>query len=53
MAIKDFIVNDKSPRFYQYYPRLFQNYFKVDDKIVKQLSEAGYLYYHSILKLIC
>lgn len=44
--------SDRSPAYYQYYPRLFKDYFDEvsDDKIVK-LSEAGFLYYHSTLQL--
>jgi squalene-hopene/tetraprenyl-beta-curcumene cyclase len=42
--------NDKSPKYYQYYPRLFHNYYEdVDDDIVLDLSDAGYLYYQSTL----
>jgi hypothetical protein len=41
---------DKSPEYYQYYPRLFYKYFEsIDKKIVNDLSEAGYFYYLSIL----
>ncbi len=46
------IRNDKSPKFYHYYPRLFKVYFRnIDDKTLKVLSDAGYLYYQSILKI--
>lgn len=45
-------INDKSPEYYQYYPRLFTSYFKsVDLDTVGNLSKAGYIYYHSILCL--
>ncbi len=48
-TIKD---NDTSPKFYQYYPRLFESYFtNVDKKTIEKLCDAGYLYYHSILCL--
>lgn len=41
---------DKSPKYYQYYARLFFNYFNnLDIKIVEDLCNAGYLYYQSIL----
>lgn len=47
-----FIRNDKSPKFYQYYPRLFKAYFRnIDNKTLTMLSDAGYLYYQSILKV--
>lgn len=39
-----------TPEFYQHYPRLFSSYFKsVNNNTVKELSEAGYYYYQSIL----
>ena len=39
-----------SPDFYQYYPRLFSNYFSpVKEDTVKDLSDAGYFYYQSVL----
>ncbi len=42
--------NDKSPEYYQYYPRLFYNYFKeINNSIIHDLSNAGYLYYQSTL----
>jgi hypothetical protein len=41
---------DKSPVYYQYYPRLFYKYFEdIDKKIVETLSEAGYYYYQATL----
>lgn len=46
---------DKSPSFYQHYPRLFAKYFnefnEVLEKQVDALSRAGYHYYHSVLCL--
>ena len=50
MDIDQIKSKDKSPKYYQYYPRLFNRYFNsVDDKIIGTLSDAGYLYYQSIL----
>jgi len=51
MNIKDSLIrNDKSPKFYQYYPKLFSAYFDdVSEDKINKLSEAGYLYYHSTL----
>ncbi|MCJ7467959.1 MAG: terpene cyclase/mutase family protein [Maribacter sp.] len=44
------IENDRSPKFYKNYPRLFSNYFDaIDEEILCQLSQAGYLYYHATL----
>jgi hypothetical protein len=44
------IENDRSPSFYKNYPRLFSNYFDaIDEEIIGQLSQAGYLYYHATL----
>lgn len=41
---------DKSPKYYQYYPRLFKEYFKdIDETTILMLSDAAYLYYQSIL----
>ncbi len=41
---------DRSPQYYQYYPRLFHSYFSnIDNEIVNKVSDASYLYYHSIL----
>jgi hypothetical protein len=41
---------DKSPKYYQYYPRLFQAYFsEVPEQYMNELCDAGYLYYRSIL----
>ncbi|MDV3928938.1 prenyltransferase [Elizabethkingia anophelis] len=43
---------EKSPEFYQYYPKLFHGYFPhVNERTVTALSEAGYLYYQSILNV--
>jgi hypothetical protein len=45
-------IKEKSPEFYEYYPKLFHNYYpKIDEATIKTLSEAGYSYYLSILKL--
>lgn len=42
----------KSPEFYEYYPKLFHDYYsEVDTSIVRILSEAGQNYYSSILDL--
>jgi len=51
MNVKERLIkNDKSPRFYQHYPELFSEYFPlVNSDNLSKLSEAGYLYYHSIL----
>ncbi len=53
-VMKDLLENlkqkDKSPKYYQYYPRLFHKYYQdVDHDIVLDLSDAGYLYYQSTL----
>lgn len=41
---------DKSPKYYQYYPRLFRPYFNtIDAQLTDKLSKAGYLYYQSVL----
>lgn len=41
---------DKSPKYYQYYPRLFHPYFyTIDAQLTDKLSKAGYLYYQSVL----
>ncbi|MHC6198657.1 hypothetical protein [Elizabethkingia miricola] len=43
---------EKSPEFYQYYPKLFHGYFPhVNERTVTTLSEAGYLYYQSVLNV--
>ncbi|BFO68094.1 prenyltransferase/squalene oxidase repeat-containing protein [Chryseobacterium sp. KCF3-3] len=43
---------EKSPEFYKYYPKLFHDYYpKIEKSTVNILSEAGYSYYQSILKL--
>ncbi|MPL55040.1 hypothetical protein SDC9_00507 [bioreactor metagenome] len=43
---------DSSLSFYQYYPRLFKAYFpKVNEIIIEELSDAGYLYFQSTLAL--
>lgn len=48
--IEQIKIADKSPKYYQYYPKLFKDYFKnIDETIVLKLSDAAYLYYHSIL----
>lgn len=40
----------KSPKFYQYYPRLFHKYFKgINGSFITDLSNAGYLYYQATL----
>nr|MBC7613330.1 terpene cyclase/mutase family protein [Pseudopedobacter sp.] len=51
MRLKDSILtNDKSPLFYQYYPKLFATFYpQISDQQLNQLSEAGYLYYHATL----
>lgn len=42
----------KSPEFYEYYPKLFHDYYsEVDTSIVRILSEVGQNYYSSILDL--
>ena len=49
-VIERLIKNDKSPTFYQHYPALFSEYFPlVNSDNLSKLSEAGYLYYHTIL----
>jgi hypothetical protein len=45
------IENDKSPKFYQEYPKLFNSYYNIDAEKLYVLSKAGYYYYHSILSL--
>lgn len=41
---------DKSPEYYQYYPKLFHAYFSdIQEVLVDHLSKAGYSYYNSIL----
>lgn len=48
--IEDIKVEDKSPKYYQYYPRLFKEYFNnIDETTVLMLSNSAYLFYHSIL----
>jgi hypothetical protein len=43
---------DLSHPFYRYYPRLFTNYFEgINDEIISELSDAGYLYYQSTLMI--
>lgn len=43
---------DKSPKFYQEYPKLFSLYFPdIECNTVNNLSKAGYYYYHSVLIL--
>jgi hypothetical protein len=50
MIPETLIANDRSPNFYKNYPRLFSNYFEaIDEEILFQLSQAGYLYYHATL----
>ena len=45
-------IKEKSPEFYEYYPKLFHKYYpKIDEPTINILSEAGYSYYLSILKL--
>jgi len=45
-------IKEKSPEFYEYYPKLFHDYYsEIDTDIVKTLSEAGHNYYLSVLKL--
>ncbi|MBB4806050.1 geranylgeranyl pyrophosphate synthase [Chryseobacterium defluvii] len=41
---------DKSPEYYQYYPRLFSAYYpKINTSFIEDLSKAGYIYYQSVL----
>jgi hypothetical protein len=43
---------DKSPKYYQHYPRLFSKYFEdVDMSVIDEISYAGYCYYQSVLYL--
>ena len=51
MTIKEILIkNDKSPKFYQHYPKLFSGYYThVNSDKLNKLSDAGYLYYHSTL----
>jgi len=50
--IKRLLKKDNSPSFYQKYPKLFHSYYPdISDKEVIKLSDAGYLYYHSLLGL--
>lgn len=51
MSLKDSLsLNDKSPQFYQKYPKLFSAFYpQINEYHLDQLSEAGYLYYHSTL----
>lgn len=50
--IENLKCTDKSPEYYQYYPRLFRAYFpQVTDNCVNDLCDAGYLYYQSVLML--
>ena len=45
-------MNNKSPIFYKYYPKLFHSYFhEINNNEVDDLSKAGYLYYQSVLFL--
>ena len=42
----------KSPEFYEYYPKLFHDYFPDIDKVtIDLLSKAGFYFYQSILQL--
>ena len=48
--VEKFKSSNKSPEFYKYYPRLFHAYFPViQADLIKDLSDAGYLYYQSVL----
>ena len=39
-----------NPRYYLYYPYLFNNYFKIyNEKILNLISISGFLYYKSII----
>lgn len=50
--VENLKMNDKSPVFYQYYPRLFRAYFpEVEQTLIRRLSDTGYIYYHSLLLL--
>lgn len=43
---------EQSPKFYQYYPMLFESYFNFSNRrTLKMLSKAGYHYYHAVLCL--
>lgn len=42
--------SDKSPQYYQYYPRLFSTYYTdIEESVINALCDAGYIYYHSLL----
>ena len=42
----------KSPEFYEKYPALFHNYYPaINTETVKQLSDAGFAFYRSVLNL--
>ena len=48
--IESIKTEDKSPKYYQYYPRLFKKYFNnIDETTILMLSDSAYLYYQSIL----
>ncbi len=54
LKIKESLLNkvtlDNNPQYYFEYPQLFSNYYTdVDQKIINQLSIAGFLYYESTL----
>lgn len=51
-VITELKTKDTSPEFYKHYPLLFHSYFPdVKQELVNDLSQAGYVYYHSVLKL--
>lgn len=43
---------DKNPKFYQKYPKLFESYYQgIKSETIDNLCKAGYFYYHSVLCL--
>jgi len=43
---------DKNPKFYQEYPKLFNSYYQgIKSETIDNLCKAGYFYYHSVLCL--
>lgn len=42
----------KSPKFYEYYPKLFHDYFSdIDEVTINLLSKAGFYFYQSVVQL--
>ena len=50
LSLESIKKTDKSPPYYQYYPRLFSAYYPdVEERVINALCDAGYIYYHSLL----